>query len=125
MNLLKAKTSISFKQYDSAIEYFKTYMNENPDVALNKEELNSLSKAYKYILNEKRSCIRKVKTYSEFEIKSEEYKMALSSLVNEMRNKCISICTEVIDIINENLLQNVKNIREKVLIYKMKGDYNR
>jgi len=125
-SLIKANTSMALGQYNSAIKYFKAYMDELPHIPLSKEEFNLLSEAYNHLSNDKRNCIRELEAYLESLQDSDlERIVAIASLLDETRNDLISICTEVVNIIDNNLLNKVEEIREKVLIYNMKGVYCR
>lgn len=127
MNLIKAKTSMFLCQYNSAVTYFKSYMDENPSMPFNKDELNLITEAYNNLLDVKRNCIMQLNAYiiETLENDTEEYRLALFSMLDEKQKDFIDICIEIIDIINNNLLQNVEDIQEKVFLYKMKGDYSR
>lgn len=125
-SLIKANTLMAFGQYNSAIKYFKAYMDEEPYLPLSKEVLNLLSEAYNKLSEDKRNCIRGLEAYIEsLEDSDRDCKIAITSLLHENRNDLIAICTEIVDIINNNLLRYVEGIREKVSIYNMKGDYCR
>jgi len=114
-------------QYSTAAKYFKAYMDENPHIPLNKEVLNQLYEAYNNLSNDKRNCICELESYLELLQDSDDQEriVAVTSLLDETRNDLNSICTEIINIINNNLLVYVEEIREKVLIYNMKGIYCR
>lgn len=126
VSLLKANTSMVLGQYNIAVKYFKAYMDENPHIPLNKEVLNQLYEAYNHLSNDKRNCIRELESYLELLQDSDQERIeAITSLLYETKNDLISICTEVVNIINKNLLVYVEEIPEKVLIYNMKGIYCR
>jgi len=125
-SLIKANTSMALGQYNRAIKYFKAYMDEFPDIPLIKEVFNLLSEAYNHLSYDKRNCIRELEAYLESLQDSDLGRIeAIASLLDETRNDLISICTEVVNIIDNHLLEKVEGIREKVLIYNMKGDYYR
>ncbi|CAI6344844.1 unnamed protein product [Macrosiphum euphorbiae] len=125
-SLIKANTSMALGQYNSAIKYFKAYLDELPDIPLIKEVFNLLSEAYNHLSYDKRNCIRELEAYLESLQDSDLERIeAITSLLDETRNDLISICTEVVNIIDNHLLEKVEGIREKVLIYNMKGDYYR
>ncbi|XP_025193506.1 14-3-3 protein beta/alpha-B-like [Melanaphis sacchari] len=125
-SLIKAYTLMALGQYTNAIKYFKSYMNEEPNIPLSKEAFKLLSKAYNKLTNYNRNYIRELEAYLESLRDSDQERIvAITSLLDETRKDLIVICTEVVNIINNNLLKNVVEIREKVLIYNMKGDYCR
>jgi len=125
-NLIKAKTSMALGQYNSAIKYFKEYMDENPHIPFSKEVFNLLSEAYNNLSNDKRNCIRELEAYLEsIQDSDRERILAITSLLDETKSDLILICTEVVTIIDNNLLTKVEGVREKVLIYNMKGVYYR
>jgi len=123
-SLIKVNTSMALGQYNSAIKYFKAYMDEFPHIPLSKEVFYLLSEAYNHLSNNKRYCIRELEAYMEsLQNSDQECIVAIASLLDETRNDLISICTEVVDIIDYNLLNKVEGTREKVLFYNMKGVY--
>ncbi|XP_060867555.1 14-3-3 protein gamma-like [Metopolophium dirhodum] len=125
-SLIKANTSMALGQYNSAIRYFKAYMDESPHIPLSKEVFNLLSEAYSNLSSDKRNCIRELEAYLESLQDSDLERIeAIASLLDETRNDLISICTEVVNIIDNHLLEKVKEIGVKVLIYNMKGNYYR
>jgi len=125
-SLIKANISMALGQYNSAIKYFKAYMDEEPHTPISREVLNLLSEACNKISNDKRICIRELETYlTSIDDSDRERIVAITSLLDETRNDLITICTKVIYIIDNNLLNNVEEIRQKVLIYNMKGVYYR
>jgi len=87
-----------FDQYSDIIIYFKKYIHGKSNTRpLDLDKLNRLS----------------------------EYVIAKSSILDKRQDDLVVICTKVTDIIDRYLLQNVKKMREKAFIYKMKGDYFR
>ncbi|XP_026807391.1 14-3-3 protein gamma-like [Rhopalosiphum maidis] len=125
-SLIKANTLMALGEYNSAIQYYKAYMDEEPHIPLSKEVLKLLSVAYNKLSNDNRYYIRELEAYLEsLQGGDQERTEVITSLLDEIRNDLIAICTEVINIIDNNLLKNVKEIREKVLIYNMKGVYYR
>jgi len=125
-SLIKAYTSMALGQYDSAIRYFKAYMDKLPYVPLSKEVFSLLSEAYNNLSYDKRNCIRELEAYLESLQESDLERIeAIASLLDEAKNDLISICTEAINIIDNHLLETVKEIGVKVLIYNMKGNYYR
>ncbi|XP_015368580.1 PREDICTED: 14-3-3 protein zeta-like [Diuraphis noxia] len=126
VSLMKAKTSMALGQYKTATKYFKAYIDENPHIPLNKEVLNQLHEAYNHLSNDKLKCVLELESYLELLQDSDQERIvAITSLLDETRNDLIAICTEVVNIVNTSLLVNVEDIREKVLIYNMKGLYCR
>ncbi|CAH1737948.1 unnamed protein product [Aphis gossypii] len=113
-------------QYNNVIKYFKAYMDEEPHIPLSKEVFKLLLKACNKLSNDNRTYIRELEAYLKSLLDSDRERIiAITSLLDETRNDLIAICTEVVNIINTNLLKNVEEMREKVLIYNMKGDYYR
>lgn len=126
MNLLKAKTALDFSQYKCVLKYFKKYLDEEPHMPVSLDDLNMLEEAYKCVSDEKRSIIRELGEYlGTLEESDENYANAAYSMQNDLKNDLNTICTEIIDIIDSKLLKQVIEMREKALVYKMKGDYYR
>jgi len=125
-SLIKANTLMALGEYNSAIKYFKAYMDEEPHIPLSKEVLQVLSKAYNKLSNDNRYYIRELEAYLEsLQGGNQERIEAITSLLDETRNDLIAICTEVVNIIDNNLIKNMNETRERVLIYNMKGVYYR
>lgn len=124
--LIKAITLMALGQYNNVIKYFKEYMDKKPHIPFNKEVFKLLLKVCNKLLNDNRTYIRELEAYlKSLQDSDRERIVAITSLLDETRNDLIAICTEVVNIINTNLLRNVEEMREKVLIYNMKGDYYR
>ncbi|KAE9542944.1 hypothetical protein AGLY_002855 [Aphis glycines] len=124
--LIKAITLMALGQYNNVIKYFKAYMDEKSHIPLSKEVFKLLLKACNKLSNDNRTYIRELEAYLKSLLDSDRERIvAITSLLDETRNDLIAICTEVVNIINTNLLKNVEEMREKVLIYNMKGDYYR
>lgn len=126
MSLTKAKISMNLKQYTSAVKYFKEYLAEERCRPLNAEELGLLSEAYNYFLDEKRNCILELEAYlHSFNPEDGHSNEAIYSMLDDMRNDLIAICTDIVDVINDKLLWSMEGTLERVFIYKMKGDFCR
>ncbi|KAF0748338.1 14-3-3 protein sigma-like [Aphis craccivora] len=125
-NLIKAITFMALGQYNNVIKYFKAYMEEEPRIPLRKEVFKLLFRVCNKLSNDNRTYIRELEAYlKSLQDNDRERIVAITSLLDETRNDLIAICAEVVNIINTNLLKNVEEMREKVLIYNMKGDLYR
>lgn len=116
---------MSRKQYDSAVKYFRAHVYENPNAPLSVEELSSLSEAYNCLLPGTRDRAGEVKSYFEGpEMKADECGDGdVTSTLDDARGETVvDVCTEIVAMIDENLLRNARETREKVFVHKMKGD---
>lgn len=126
MSLIKAKILMFLGQYDNAINYFKDYLNEEQNVALNDVDLHMFFEVFEKQLNNKRSCMWKLEIFLEsLDNDDEDNVKVIELLLNEMQNDFIAICNEVIFIIDRHLIPNVTGCRERIFIYKTKAKYCR
>lgn len=126
MNLIKAKTAMLIGQYADAIRYFKKHIDEKPCKPLESDDLNQMSEAYGYVLNQKLSCKEKLEGYLRLiEDSGQERIMAISSMLHKIRIDIMDIFTDVIKTIDKNVLPYVKGELERALAYKIKGDFCR
>ena len=97
------------------------------DGELSVEERNLLSVAYKNVIGARRASWRII---SSIEQKEENKGNTVHvEITKEYRTKIEGelkkICTDILDILDQNLIVSAKNGESKVFYYKMKGDYHR
>lgn len=111
------------EQYDEAVKYFKTYLNEEQRTRLSEEQLNWYANAYRVVQN-KRDHMMEFEDSVQYE---EDYERERnSSMLDDVRDELIEICADVVGLVDSSLLQNVEiSTREKVFAYKIKGDFLR
>ncbi|EGO27907.1 hypothetical protein SERLADRAFT_435677 [Serpula lacrymans var. lacrymans S7.9] len=123
--LLLAKVAEEAERYEDLVGQIKglTYTYG----ALNIEERNLLSVAYKNITNTLRSSWRIVDTLEKME--SSRASIRQVSLIRRQRSRIeqelADTCKDIVKLLDERLLPSAKQGEEKVFYYKMKGDYYR
>lgn len=124
MSLIKAKISMIHEEYERAVQYFKMYLDEEPSTPLSEDELSWLANAYDHLVHYK---LNSIAVLNDSDWCEEDYeKEQISSIIDEIRDELIAICADIIDIVDNNFLQNLKiSTREKVYVYKIKGDFLR
>jgi hypothetical protein len=135
----RAKLAEQAERYDDMAEAMKQFTIENTK-ALEIEERNLLSVAYKNIVGAKRSSWRVVSSIeqkssgTDKQVLSQEYRQTIEKELND-------VCTEVLDLLDKHLVQqaldevdkavneahkDVQSATESAVFYlKMKGDYYR
>ena len=87
------------------------------------EERNLLSVAYKNVIGSRRASWRVI---SSIEQKGDDQKLPLiQSYKKKIETELEEICSDILDIIKEELIPNSDSDEGKVFYYKMKGDYHR
>lgn len=90
---------------------------------LSVEERNLLSVAYKNVIGSRRASWRVI---SSIEQKGEESKLPhILSYKRKIETELEDICSEILEIIKNELIPNSESEEGKVFYYKMKGDYHR
>ncbi len=87
------------------------------------EERNLLSVAYKNVIGSRRASWRVI---SSIEQKCESDKLSLiQSYKRKIETELEDICSEILEIIKNDLIPHTESEEGKVFYYKMKGDYHR
>ena len=87
------------------------------------EERNLLSVAYKNVIGSRRASWRVI---SSIEQKGDADKLTLiQSYKKKIETELEDICSDILDIIKNDLIPNSQSEEGKVFYYKMKGDYHR
>lgn len=117
----KAKMADQAERYEDMKNLLTEYVKTRTKPITN-DERNLLSVAFKNCAGTKRSAWRiisqieqKDKTMSEL---AKEYRV-------QIEKELLTICQEILNLINDHLLPKVTEDEAKVFYYKMKGDYNR
>lgn len=98
---------------------------ETPELSV--EERNLLSVAYKNVIGSRRASWRII---SSIEQKEEAMGHEKNATVNQeyrhsIENELNQICTDILKLLDNNLIPSAKSGESKVFYYKMKGDYHR
>eukprot|EP00128_Syssomonas_multiformis_P014093 Colp12_sorted_trinity150504_noHs@1300 len=124
-NVYLARLSEQAERYDEMVEAMKKVAKL--DVELTVEERNLLSVAYKNVIGARRASWRIISSIEQKEeSKGSERKLQhirayRSKVEAELRN----ICSDILSLLDSNLLPSATTGESKVFFYKMKGDYHR
>lgn len=125
-----AKLSEQAERFQEMVEYMKIIAKSNTELSV--EERNLLSVAYKNIIGSRRGSWRIVNSIlQKEELKQPKNPTDLQHIQRLKEYKCkietelTNICSEILDVLNENLIPNSRNGESKVFHYKMLGDYYR
>jgi len=116
-----AKLAEQAERYDEMVDHMKAVAQMPQELSV--EERNLLSVAYKNVIGSRRASWRVV---SSIEQKGDSERI---ELIQEYRNKIeqelVTICTDILEIIDNELIPNSTSDEGRVFYYKMKGDYYR
>jgi len=116
-----AKLAEQAERYDEMVEAIEKVACM--DVELTVEERNLLSVAYKNVIGSRRASWRVI---SSIEQKGDADKLSLiQSYKRKIETELEDICSDILEIIKNELIPNSESEEGKVFYYKMKGDYHR
>jgi len=116
-----AKLAEQAERFDEMVEVMKQVAKYHQELSV--EERNLLSVAYKNVIGSRRASWRVIFS---IEQKGEEERLPLiTAYKTKIENELVDICSDILDIIGEELVPNSENDEAKVFYYKMKGDYHR
>ena len=103
------------------VEHMKSVAQQPQELTV--EERNLLSVAYKNVIGSRRASWRVI---SSIEQKGEADKLALiQTYKRKIETELEDICSDILEIIKNELIPNSDSEEGKVFYYKMKGDYHR
>ena len=114
-------TSLFINRFDEMVEHMKMVAQQPQELTV--EERNLLSVAYKNVIGSRRASWRVI---SSIEQKGEESKLPhILNYKRKIETELEEICSEILEIIKNELIPNSESEEGKVFYYKMKGDYHR
>jgi 14-3-3 protein epsilon len=117
----KAKLAEQAERFDEMVADMKEVSRQPQELTV--EERNLLSVAYKNVIGSRRASWRVV---SSIEQKGDADKMTLiKDYKAKIEDELVTICNDILSIIEESLIPNSTSEEAKVFYYKMKGDYHR
>jgi len=117
----QAKLSEQAERFDEMVTFMKQVSVQPQELSV--EERNLLSVAYKNVIGARRASWRVI---SSIEQKGEPEKLPLiRDYKKKIETELEEICTEILNIIENELIPNSSATEGKVFYYKMKGDYHR
>jgi hypothetical protein len=108
-------------RFDEMVDHMKSVAQQPQELTV--EERNLLSVAYKNVIGSRRASWRVI---SSIEQKGEADKLGLiKSYKKKIESELEDICSDILEIIKNELIPNSDSEEGKVFYYKMKGDYHR
>ena len=115
-----AKLAEQAERYEEMVEYMKEVV-EGSATDLSLEERNLLSVAYKNVIGSRRASWR---VLSSIEAKGEPDRIQLIREYKvKVEDELVTICDDILKIIEGTLIPSSTQDEGKVFYYKMKGDY--
>ncbi|XP_008329722.1 14-3-3 protein beta/alpha-like [Cynoglossus semilaevis] len=123
MQVRRAKIAEQAERYDDMAAAMKLVAQSGG--ALESEERNLLSVAYKNVVGARRSSWRVISSI-EHKTEVEDKKKQAGEYRQKIENELKDICKEVLELLDEYLIKSAEgDVESKVFYQKMKGDYYR
>lgn len=119
----RAKLSEQAERYDDMADAMKSVTQTGSE--LTNEERNLLSVAYKNVVGARRSSWRVISSIEQKTEQNEKRKSMANAYRTKVEKELKTICTDVLDLLNDHLIPKAANAESKVFYLKMKGDYYR
>jgi 14-3-3 protein epsilon len=116
-----AKLAEQAERFDEMVSYMKDVAKQPKELSV--EERNLLSVAYKNVIGSRRASWRVI---SSIEQKGDQDKLPLIQKYKKtIETELEGICSDILQIIKNDLIPNTESEEGKVFYFKMKGDYHR
>jgi len=116
-----AKLAEQAERFDEMVDHMKAVAQQPQELTV--EERNLLSVAYKNVIGSRRASWRVI---SSIEQKGDPDKLSLiQSYKRKIETELEDICSEILEIIKNELIPHSESEEGKVFYYKMKGYYHR
>ena len=124
-NVYLAKLAEQAERYDEMVQAMKKVGQLN--VELSVEERNLLSVAYKNVIGARRASWRIVSSIEQKEEKkgNESHIKAIVEYRQKLEEELSNVCTDILQLLDTNLIPSAGSSESRVFYYKMKGDYHR
>ena len=125
-NVYMAKLAEQAERYDEMVEYMKKVATTSTsDLSL--EERNLLSVAYKNVVGARRASLRIIGSIEAKEQQKADGEKAglVSAYKSKVSTELDSICTDILQLLDNNLISDSLSPEPKVFYFKMKADYYR
>jgi len=124
-NVYMAKLAEQAERYEEMVEYMKKVAAASVD-DLSLEERNLLSVAYKNVVGARRASLRIIGSIEAKEQQKADGKAGLvSAYKSKVSTELDSICTDILQLLDNNLISDSLSPEPKVFYFKMKADYYR
>ncbi|KAJ1850585.1 14-3-3 protein [Coemansia sp. RSA 2703] len=124
-SVYKAKLAEQAERYDEMVENMKSVAAEDQELTV--EERNLLSVAYKNVIGARRASWRIISSIEQKETsKDNKHHVEIVSAQRKVvERELSSICSDILNVLDNHLLMRATNGESKVFYLKMKGDYLR
>jgi 14-3-3 protein beta/theta/zeta len=119
----RAKLAEQAERYDDMADFMKTVTETG--VELTNEERNLLSVAYKNVVGARRSSWRVISSIEQKTDQDDKKHTMCNSYREKVEKELRTICTDVLNLLDQYLIVRSSNHESKVFYLKMKGDYFR
>ncbi|XP_060643588.2 14-3-3 protein theta [Anolis sagrei] len=119
----KAKLAEQAERYDDMATCMKAVTEQGAE--LSNEERNLLSVAYKNVVGGRRSAWRVISSIEQKTDGNDKKMQLVKDYREKVESELKSICTTVLELLDNFLIANATNPESKVFYLKMKGDYFR
>jgi len=124
-NVYMAKLAEQAERYEEMVEYMKQVAKDSPE-DLSLEERNLLSVAYKNVVGARRASLRIISSIAGKEAQKDGDKVALiSTYKGKVEQELNNICSDILQLLDGNLIKSDLPAEPKVFYQKMKADYYR
>jgi len=124
-NIYTARLAEQAERYDEMADAMKKVAQKNQELTV--EERNLLSVAYKNVVGSRRASLRIISSIEQKEEsrgkednlrKAKEYR-------KKVEKELTDICSDILEVLDKNLIESSTTSESKVFYFKMKGDYHR
>jgi 14-3-3 protein epsilon len=120
-----AKLSEQAERYDEMVASMKLVAQLNTELTV--EERNLLSVAYKNVIGARRASWRIISSIEQKEESkgNEGHVKKIKEYRSKVETELSNICSDILGLLDANLIPHASTSESKVFYYKMKGDYHR
>jgi len=120
-----ARLAEQAERYDEMAGAMKKVAQNNEELSV--EERNLLSVAYKNVVGSRRASLRIIASIEQKEESrgKEDRLVKVREYRKKVEKELTDICSEILDVLDKNLIPSSSTAESKVFYYKMKGDYHR
>jgi len=120
-----ARLAEQAERYDEMAEAMKKVAQL--DTELSVEERNLLSVAYKNVVGSRRASLRIISSIEQKEESrgKEDNLRKAKDYRKKVEKELTEICSDILQVLDKNLIEHSSTSESKVFYYKMKGDYHR
>ncbi|KAL4479172.1 hypothetical protein ABPG72_009002 [Tetrahymena utriculariae] len=124
--LLQARLAQQTQRFEEMVKFVNMIAQED-GVQLRREEEILLSSAYKSLVGNKRAELRVLIQIEKNERGNQTptQNKYLMKYINKIEKEICLRCEEINSLIDRNLMKNVSDLKQKILYFKLKGDYMR